>query len=235
MKRACVMGWAGVVMCAAAAWGQASSQPATKAGADFSNPRSTLTALYTSLRAGDVAGAMHAMEFADEKEAARVRMTLTTSWAPVGLMHAIEARFGEGTRRLFSNATLVKAADEALEKVETADISLKGDMAVVGEKRAAIDPNAETEVTGVRLHKTGEGWKVVAASFQDVASEVPANQLPTMQAMSEAIARASVAVKKRVEAGEFASAEEAYKAYQGMLSATERSQVPPPAAAPRGR
>jgi hypothetical protein len=110
-----------------------------------------------------------------------------------------------------------------------ADITINGDTATVGEKKAAVDPNAETEVTGVKLKKVGDQWKIVAATFQDVASEVPANQLAMLKALGEATAAATSAVKKQVDAGEFSSADDAYKAYRVMLQSAARNS-PPPAA-----
>jgi hypothetical protein len=222
----------GVLLLAVAARGQSpapvATQPAT--APDLSSPRKSLIALYTALRAGNVQNAKAALLFADAREEQRATTTLTTLWAPLGLMHAMEHRFGPPARRLFSNASLVAAADDALAKIQTIDIAVNGDSATVGEKKAAVDPNAETEITGVKLKKIGDAWKIVASTFQDITSEVPANQVATLQALSEATARASAAVKTRVDAGEFASADQAYRAYQALLQTAAKTTVPPPAA-----
>ncbi len=230
MKPVLAIGW--VAMMAAVARGQTTTAAATP---DLSTPRAALVTLYTALRAGDVPLAKTAMTFADDREEERATVNLTTQWAPLSLMHAMEQRFGEPARRTFSNASLVKSADEALEKIQKTDISVNGDTATVGEKKAAVDPNAETEVTGVKLKKIGAQWKVVAATFQDVASEVPASQTAMLKALSNATGAATLAVKKRLDAGEFSSADDAYKAYQALLQAAARNTVPPPAATSRTR
>jgi hypothetical protein len=225
MKRLLAIGWA--AMMATVARGQATT-PAASAP-DRSSPRAALVSLYSALRAGDVPAATSTLLFTDAREQERATINLTTQWAPLALMHAMEKRFGEAARRAFSNASLVKTADEALEKIRVADITINGDTATVGEKKAAVDPNAETEVTGVKLKKVGDQWKIVAATFQDVASEVPANQLAMLKALGEATAAATSAVKKQVDAGEFSSADDAYKAYRVMLQSAARNS-PPPAA-----
>jgi hypothetical protein len=190
---------------------------AAHARPDLSSPKATLTTLYTALRAGDIAAAKACMLFADARQAELLDLSLTQVWGPLKLMHAMEARFGEPGRRPFANATQEKAADALLERIRQADVTVTGDTAAVAQKKAAVNPSAENELTGVTLKKDDGGWKVVAATFSDAASDVPASQLQMMRRLHEASLAASATTLDRLARGEFATADEAFAAYQARL------------------
>jgi hypothetical protein len=191
----------------------AQSQPAL----DLSSPKSAVLSLYAALRAGDVATAKRCFHFADAQQAETFELNATPLWAPLRLMHALQGRFGESANKLFSSASLEKVVDKAVDDLNRAEISINGDQAVIAEKKSAVDPAAETEVTGITLKKENDQWLVVAATFPDISAEIPPAQLPVMRTMRDAVNAASQSVLERLSKGEFKTSEEAYAAYQSQV------------------
>jgi hypothetical protein len=182
-----------------------------------------MLSLYAALRAGDLATARRCFHFADAKQAETFELTATPLWAPLRLMHALHARFGDSADKLFSAASLEKTVDKAVADLNRAEIAVTGDKAVVAEPKAAIDPAAETEVTGITLKKENDQWRVVAATFPDISAEIPSAQLPVMRTMRDAVNSACQSTLDRLAKGEFKTAEEAYAAYKSHVQQAVKS------------
>src|SRR5215218_8115380 len=144
------------------------TQPASPAP-DLSSPKAAILSLYSALRAGDLPAAKRCFHFADARQAETFELTATPLWGPLRLMHALHAKFGESADKLFSASSLEKTVDKAVDDLNRAEIAVNGDKAVIAEKKAAIDPAAETEVTGITLKKENEQWLIVAATFPDIS------------------------------------------------------------------
>jgi ribosomal protein S20 len=189
---------------------------------DLSNPKSAVLSVYAALRAGDLENAKRCFQFADAQQLETFELTATPLWGPLRLMHALRARFGDGAGKLFAAASLEKTVDKAVEDLKRAEVSIHGDKAVIAEKKAAIDPAAETEVTGITLKRQGEQWLIVPATFPDASAEIPPAQLPVMRSMRDAVKTACQGTLDRLAKGEFKTAEEAYAAYQSQLQQAVR-------------
>jgi hypothetical protein len=190
---------------------------------DLSSPKSTLLSLYAALKAGDLPTAKRCFHFADAQQAETFELTATPLWRPLRLMHALHARFGDSADKLFSAASLEKTVDKAVADLNRAEITVNGDKAVVAEAKAAVDPAAETEVTGITLKKENDHWLVVAATFPDISAEIPPAQLPVMRTMRDAVNAACQTTLDRLAKGDFKSAAEAYTAYQSQVQQTVKS------------
>ena len=225
--------------CALVAAGQtvpATTTAATQpAGPDLSSPKATLNSVYAALKAGDVAVAKACLLYKSPAQAELFDISFTQLYAPMKLMHAMEARFGEAARRPFGNGPLEKSLDQLLEKTKNAEIDTQGDQAVVTDHRAAINPSAESELTGITFKKDGSQWKIVAGTFSEAGStaEMPPAQLPFMRAMRDGIAAACDATSARLAAGEFKTPEEAYADYQARVQNATRAAAA--AATQKGR
>ena len=203
----------------------AQTQPATVAapGPDLSSPKSAILSLYAALRAGDLVSAKKCFHFADAQQAETFELTATPLWAPLRLMHALQARYGDAANKLFSAASLEKTVDKAIEDLNHAEIAINGDKAVIAEKKAAGDPAAETEVTGITLTKQNDQWLIVAATFPDISAEIPPAQLPVMRTMRDAVNGACQNILERLSRDEFKTAQEAYAAYQSQVQQAVKS------------
>jgi hypothetical protein len=162
------------------------------------------------------------MLFASPAQAEAFEITNTHLWGPLALMHAMQARFGDSAKQLFSAASLEKTADQAAEEVNRCSVEINGDSASLSDKKASVDPARETQVSGITLKKQGEQWKVVASSFPEMPGEIPPRQLPMMRAMANGVITASQAIAARIAKGEFKTADEAYQAYQVVLQQASR-------------
>lgn len=227
MKRLFVWGW---VLLTAAAFLRAASS--TQPAADLSSPRSALLTVYSAMRAGDIETVKSCLIFEDAAAADVFDANVAQVCAPLRLMHAMEGRFGEAAKKPF-DASVVKSIDAAIERVKRAEIAVTGETAVVAEKKAAVNPDAETELSGVTLKKIGGKWKVVASTFPESGGEVSRKQLALMRSLRDAVVAACQTTVVRVERGDFGSADEAYAAYQALLqpSASEAAKTTPPATA----
>jgi hypothetical protein len=182
-----------------------------------------MLSLYGALRAGDLTTARRCFHFADARQAETFELTATPLWGPLRLMHALHARFGEKADKLFSAASLEKNVDKAVHDLDAADINIQGDKAVIAEPNAAVNPAAETEITGITLKKENDRWLVVASTFPDVSAEIPPAQLPVMRAMRDAVNTACTSTLERLAKNEFKTADEAYSAYQALVQQAVRS------------
>ncbi len=216
----------------------APAAPATATGpaADLSSPRATLVSVYTAMQAGDVAGVMNCLQFAEPEEREVFEVNLSQVAAPLRLLHAMEGKFGDAGKKPF-DLSVEKSIDEVMGRVKTAEISVNGDTAVVGEKKVQLNPNAETELTGVTLKQNGPAgggagqWKIVASTFPDSGGEVSPQQLALMKSMRDAVVSACDQTILRLERGEFHSADETFAAYQALLQPTAREAAKNTAAA----
>ncbi|HUO09134.1 MAG TPA: hypothetical protein VM008_12580 [Phycisphaerae bacterium] len=203
---------------------------ATKPGVDLSSPRATLLSVYTAMRAGDVAGVKACLVFDDAEVGEVFELNVAQVCAPLRLMHAMEGKFGEAGRKPF-DTSVEKSIDEMLVRAGKVDIHVEGDTAVVGEK-AKVNPNAETELSGVMLRRdagvAGEEWRIVASTFPESGGEVTPGQLKLMKSMRDATVSACEETMARLERGEFHSADEAYAAYQKLVHSTARAAVKGP-------
>ncbi len=212
-----------MALMSAAALGQSSlSAPAGKP--DLTSPKSALASAYAALKAGDVPAAKSCFVFKDATEADLFDVTYTQLYGPLKLMHAMEAKFGPSARKPFANAPLEKGIDDLLEKVKAAeiDIDASGAAAVVADKKAAINPNAESELTGIAFKRDAGGWKIVAATFFEATGgggDMPPAQLRFMRTLRDHIAAACDATAARLAKGDFKTAEEAYADYQSRAQA----------------
>src|SRR5437016_3979033 len=132
--------------------GATTSQPAT-APADLSSPRATLLSIYAAMSAGDIAAIKSCLIFEDAQEAEIYDISLTQLYAPLRLKRAMAARFGEAGAKPFGESPLEKSIGNSLEKARIAEIEIDGERAVVEPKKAATNPNAEGELSGVTLKR----------------------------------------------------------------------------------
>ena len=217
-----------LIVLAALLMGQAPNPP-IEAKPDLSSPKAALISAYTALKAGDIPVAKSCFLFKDAAQAEVFEITHTQVYGPLKLMHAMASKFGPASRKLFPNAALDKSIEELLEKINTIEISTTSDTAALIDKKAAINPSAESELTGLEFRKQAGQWKIIAASFADVGDsggEMPAAQLPLMRALRDQVAAASEATIARLNAGEFKSADEAYTDYQLRLEAGLQAAIP---------
>src|SRR5579884_1789945 len=174
---------------AAAQTAPASSQPAL----DFSSPRATLLSAYRAMRAGNAEAVESCMIFTTPQHAEVFDLNMAQLCAPLRLMHAMEARFGPAARKPF-DTSIEKSIDVLLAHAASVEISQDDDnTAVVGEKKAEINPNAETELTGITLKRDGPGkpWKIVASTFPDAGGQMSPRQLDLMRSLRDAIVNAA--------------------------------------------
>lgn len=191
---------------------------------DLSSPKTALASAYAALRAGDVPAAKSCLTFKDAAEAELFDITYTQLYAPLQLMHAMEAKFGPAARNSFANAPLEKSLDDLLAKAKAVEISVdaSGNHATVSDKKAAVNPSAESELTSVAFRKEGGVWKIVAATFFEStggAGAMPPAQLKFMRTLRDQIAAACQATGARLARGDFKSADEAYADYQSRVQA----------------
>jgi hypothetical protein len=192
--------------------------PATGAAApDRSSPKAALVSLYEAMKAGDVARAKACLAFADARQGEIFEMSFAQVWLPLKLMHVMEEKFGEAGRKPFANAKETKVVESALDRVGKVEFVETGDAAAVVDRKAEVNPSAESELTGIRFKKEGGVWLVVAGTFSDLASDMPAEQVERLRGLSAAVKRAVEGTADRVARGEFSTAEEAYADYQGRL------------------
>ena len=217
--RRCVLlfAWAILGVCARSG-GQTAP---TEKGVDLSSPKAALTAAYTALKNGDIAAAKNCMDFKDPRQAELFDILYSQMYRPMKLMHLMEARFGPAGRIPFANAPLEKSIDDLLEKLKTTEIQVNGETAMVVDKKAAVNPNAENELTGITFKKQGEQWKIVASTFTDSAgggtAELPPDELRLMRALRDVLVAACEATEARLAQGDFNTAEQAYSDYQTRL------------------
>ena len=205
-------------------WAAMAAGATTRPAVDLSSPRGTLMSVYTAMQAGDVRGVTACLEFAEPEEREVFEVNASQVAGPLRLLHAMEGKFGDAGKKPF-DGSMEKSISEMLARAKGAEISVNGETAVVSEK-AARNPNAETELSGVTLKKNAGGeWKIVASTFPDSGGEVSPRQLALMKSMRDAVVSACDQTIARVERGEFHSAEEAFAAYQGLLQPTAREAV----------
>jgi hypothetical protein len=220
------IGLGAIGMLALAAWAQTTA-PSAGGGAagdgiDLSSPRATLITLYTAMRNGDAATARACMHFADPKQAELFDLNFTQMYGPMRLLRAMEAQFGEAGKKPFANAALERPVDRTLERLKTAEFDIQGDKAKASEKKSAVNPSAENELTGVQLLKENDGWKVVAGTLSDLASDLPDNQQRLMRVLKAAVDTACGETIARMHRGELATPAAAYADYQARIqSATQ--------------
>jgi hypothetical protein len=201
--------------------------PATTPAVDLSTPRATLLSVYGAMRAGDAAGVKACLVFDDTEVGEVFNVNVEQVCAPLRLMHAMEGKFGEAGRKPF-DTSVEKSIDEMLVRAGKVDIREEGDTAVVGEK-AKVNPNAETELSGVMLKRDAGGkWRIEASTFPESGGEVSPEQLKLMKSMRDATVSAYDETMARLERGDFHSADEAYAAYQKLLHSTARAAVKGP-------
>ena len=201
------------------------SNTATAAAVDMSSPKATLHTVYKAMRNGDIPTIRQCMIFEQAQEAELFDIELTRIWGPLKLMRALEAKFGEAAKKPFGGETLEKELDLMIARVEKVEITVNGETATLDEKKAEVNPDAETELTGVTLKKQEGKWKIVAESFSDMGSRVKPEELKAMRASRDAVATACEKTLVRVKAGEFKSVDEAFAAYQEALQEAARSGV----------
>jgi hypothetical protein len=211
-------GGAGYVAAAAPA-----SAPQTLPAVDMSSPKATLASVYAAMRRGDVEGIKQCLIFEGPQEAELFEIELTRIWGPLKLMRALQAKFGDAAKKPFGGAALEQQLDEQLARLEKVEITIAGDTATLGEKKAAVNPDAENELTGVTLKKQDGKWRVVAESFSDIGSDVKPEQLQMMRALRAGVVQACTKTAARLEAGEFKSVDEAYAAYQAAVQQATRA------------
>src|ERR1700744_993333 len=68
--------------------------PSPGPAADLSSPRASLVSVYAAMRAGDVAGVMNCLQFAEPEEREVFEVNLSQVAAPLRLLHAMEGKFG---------------------------------------------------------------------------------------------------------------------------------------------
>ena len=200
----------------------------TQAKADLSSPKAALASacLMQAPEGGRRSGKMRKIcfLFKDSGEAELFDLAYTQLYRPLGLMHAMEAKFGPAGRKPFANAALEKGMEDLLEKIKTAEITVDGagTSASVADKKAAVNPSAESELTGIAFKKDGNDWKIVAATFFEStggAGAMPPAELKFMRTLRDQIAAACDATTARLAKGDFKTAEEAYADYAARTQA----------------
>ncbi|HVT80059.1 MAG TPA: hypothetical protein VHM90_05325 [Phycisphaerae bacterium] len=204
--------------------GIALAQTAPSPKPDLSSPKAALVSAYTALKAGDIPAAKSCLAFKDASEAELFDITYTQLYGPLKLMHAMQVRFGEAGRKPFSNAGLEKGLDDLLGKIKSAEITVDptGNAASVADRKAAVNPSAESELTGLSFRKEGADWRIVAATFFESAGgagAMPPAELKFMRTLRSQVAAACEATAARLARGDFKTAEEAYADYAARTQA----------------
>ncbi len=150
---------------------------AQEAAVDLSSPRATLETIYNAMRAGDVATVKACLIFEDADAGEVFDCSATQVCVPLRLMHAMEKLFGAPAADKPFDLSAEKSIDQALERIKSVEIAVNGETAVVTEKKGDVNPNAETELTGVTLQHADGKWKVVASTFPDSGGDVSPKQL----------------------------------------------------------
>ncbi|GEM_PF-5745891 len=190
---------------------------------NMSSPKATLLSIYASMRNGDVSSIQQCMIFEDADEAEMFNISLTKEWAPVKVMRAMQAKYGDGALALFGGTAIERQIDDAVTHLDKIEITINGDVATLSDKKAAVNPNAETELDGVTLKKIENHWKVMAGTFSDIGSAVKPEQVKMLRATRDATAKACDDIVTRVNAGEFPTLEKAWSAYQAHLAEAIRT------------
>ena len=216
MKTIRTLPWA--LLAIAAGIAAAQSTATTPAKPDLSSPKAALGTACAALKSGDIPAAKACFVFKDATEADLFDITYIPLYAPLKLMHAMEGKFGEAGRQPFANAAFEKGMDELLEKIKTAEITIdaSGAAASISDKKAAVNPSAESELTGISFRKEGDHWRIVAATFFEStgsAGALPAAEMRFMRTLSQQVAAACDATSARLAKGDFKTAEEAYADY----------------------
>ena len=216
-----------LLLAAAAGQTQPASRPAAPA-LDLSTPRSALVSLCASLKSGDIAAARNCLSFSSEDQAQSFDISYTQLYAPLALVHAVQARFGPEGGKPFGVAPLEKSLDDLLARAQAADIQITGDTAAVVD-HSDINPSAETELTGITFKKqagANGAWKVTASTFMTAAGQTPAAQKKFMLALRDATAVAVRATSARLANGEFKTPEEAFADYKSRLDEAAKAAAP---------
>jgi hypothetical protein len=201
----------------------AQTQPAGTAPAvDLSSPKAALGSLYDAMAAGDLETARACMHFTEPRQAEIFDVTFIQTWGPMKLMRALEAKFGEAGKKPFANVAMEKSLDATREHLKTAEFDIEGTTAHVAEKKAAVNPSAENELTGIQLRQDAGKWKVVAGTLADFASDIQPAQMEMMRNLKTAVETATAQTIARLERGEFTSAEQAYADYQAHVREATR-------------
>jgi hypothetical protein len=163
------------------------------------------------------------MHFSDAKQAELFEVNFVQTWGPMKLMRAMEGKFGEAGRRPFANVVLEKPVERILERLKTVEFEVEGTTAKVSEKKAEVNPSAESELTGIVMTREDGKWLVMAGTFSDMASDLPETQLAMMRALKGAVETSCAGTLARLERGELPTAEAAYADYQARLQAATKA------------
>ena len=140
----------------------------TRPAVDLSSPRATLVSVYTAMQAGDGGGGELSAGLRRREEREVFEVNVGQVAGPLRLLHAMEGKFGDAGTEGRLDLSVEKSINEVMGRAKTAEISVNGETAVVQEKKAQLNPNAETELSGVTLKRDGAGqWKIVASTFPD--------------------------------------------------------------------
>ena len=184
---------------------------------DLSSPGAALANLYDAMAAGDLEKARACMHFSDPRQVEIFEVTFIQTWGPMKLMRAMEAKFGEAGKKPFANVAIEKSLDTTREHLKSAEFDIDGTTARVSEKKAAVNPSAENELTGIQLKQEQGNWKVVATTLGDFASDMPAPQLEMMRGLKTAVETATTQTIARLQRGDFTTPQQAYADYQAHV------------------
>lgn len=191
---------------------------------DRSEPRKTLATLYASMRAGDVEQIIACFAFKDAEQQDVATALLTQRWSGRQVLAVAVGKFGEEARKAFGTEAQDRELAEAAARVARVAITVDGDRAVVGKK---VNPNEETELTGVILQKVGNDWKIAAETFNDIAAPVRPRELALMKALAQATRATTEQMVAQIRAGMYQSAQQAADAYTAHLQEAARKARTP--------
>ena len=212
---------------ATVALSQTQPAPRPTAAPDLTTPKATLLSLYHLLGAGDIASARGCLSFASDDQVQSFDIAYTQLYAPLALVHALQARFGPDAGKPFGLAPLEKSLAGLIAKAQSADIQITNDTAAVVD-HSGVDPSAENELTGITFERRNGPqpvWKVTAATFMTAAGQTPPAQKKFMLALRDATASAVRETSARLTHGDFKTPEEAFADYKFRLDQATKAAV----------
>jgi len=185
------------------------AQPATTRTIDLSTPRAAAQALWQGIYANDADAVAKVLEAPGGEE-------LTTSIAQLlvagkRLSDVAAKRFGKGPEPI--GRTMLDPND--LAKLDAAKVDIKGDTATI-----EIDPRAKP----MTFHQTNGNWRLVVTDYANAKPQDLPRQIKLLKEMTSALNESA----KELEAGKYATPQEAERYVQDRLHAVMMETYRPP-------
>jgi hypothetical protein len=204
------------------AWGQATRPTTMPASGDSPSPRAALRELNVAMRDGDVATIQRMFLATTPAERKMVAADAQMASALAELRRASVAAYGEAAAKTVTGDTAAAAAD-SLARIDSADVTINGDVATV---------TYRDERDGPFVLKRADGqWKVPVSQLGKPLDPAALNQRLADLSIQTSVVRE---VTKRIGDKKLATAEQARQAWQsGILQAAtsqpaKRAERPSP-------